>query len=93
MLEVAPGVYVGSDISKGVRERIWDVLAKWFDFLGRGGITMFYADGSAPGKLRICQLGEPPKEIWDADGVLLVRHRAANDSECPLYDLADPGPE
>ena len=93
MLEVAPGVYVGSDISKGVRERIWEVLAKWFDFLGRGAITMLYPDGSAPGKLRIHQLGEPPKEIWDADGVLLVRHRASTDSELPLYNLANPGQE
>ena len=90
MLEVAPGVYVSSDISKGVRERIWAVLAKWFSFLGRGAITMLYPDASAPGKLRIHQLGDPPKEIWDADGVLLVRHGPPDESEPALCTLEDP---
>ena len=88
-----PGVYVGSDISRGVRERIWAVLTKWFDVLGRGAITMLYPDASAPGKLRIYQLGDPPKEIWDADGVLLVRHRSPDDSGLAPYTAEDADPE
>lgn len=81
MLEVAPGVYVGPDISKAVRERIWAVLTKWFNYLGRGAITMVHSDTSAPGGLRIYQLGDPPKEIWDADGVLLVRHGSTDEHD------------
>ncbi|WP_419165113.1 type I-E CRISPR-associated endoribonuclease Cas2e [Candidatus Palauibacter sp.] len=93
MLEVAPGVYVGSDISKGVRERIWTVVAKWFGFLGRGAITMVYRDASASGNLRVRQLGDPPKEIWDADGVLLVRHNSADPPNSPFDTSEDSLPE
>lgn len=31
MLEIAPGVYTSPAISKGVRERVWNVLSVWFD--------------------------------------------------------------
>ena len=81
MLEVAPGVYVGPDVSQAVRERIWTVVTKWFAFLGRGAITMVYRDSTASGNLRVHQLGDPPKELWDADGVLLVRRCPANDTD------------
>ena len=73
MLEVAPGVYVSPDLSKGVRERIWTVLAKWYAHLGNGAIALIFADSTATGGLRLDHLGDPPKEVWDADGVLLVR--------------------
>lgn len=33
---------------------------------------MIHKDTSAPGNLRLRHLGQPPKQIWDADGVLLV---------------------
>ena len=81
MLEVAPGVYVGPDVSQAVRERIWTVVTKWFGFLGRGAITMVYRDSTASGNLRVLQLGDPPKELWDADGVLLVRRCPTNDAD------------
>ena len=73
MLEVAPGVYVSPDLSHGVRERIWTVISTWFDNLGRGAVVMIWRDSSASGGLALCHLGEPPKEIRDADGVLLVK--------------------
>ena len=73
MLEVAPGVYVSPNLSKGVRERIWGVLAKWYAHLGNGAIALILADSTATGGLRLDHLGDPPKEVWDADGVLLVR--------------------
>lgn len=73
MLEVAPGVYVSPDLSKGVRERVWSVLAKWYAHLGSGSVTLIVADPKATGGLCLDCLGEPPKEIWDGDGVLLVR--------------------
>lgn len=73
MLEVSPGVYVAPDLSAGVRERVWDVLESWWWSLRRGAIVMVWRDLTASGHLRIETLGEPPKEIVDADGVLLLK--------------------
>lgn len=73
MLEVAPGVYVSPDLSAGVRERIWSVLDDWFLSLGRGAVAMIWRDSAATGGLALRHLGDPPKEIRDAGGVLLVK--------------------
>ena len=75
MLEVAPGVYVSPELSAGVRERVWTVLADWFAALGNGAIAMIWRDGTYSGGLGLRHLGDPPKEVWDADGVLLVKRR------------------
>lgn len=75
MLEVAPGVYVASDLSAGVRTRVWDVLTDWWTTLRTGSIVLIWRDIQAVGNLRIETLGEPPKEIVDADGVLLLKRR------------------
>ena len=73
MLEVAPGVYVSPDLSAGVRERIWTVVKDWHGGLGRGAVAMIWRDPKAAGELSMRHLGDPPKEIHDADGVLLVK--------------------
>ena len=73
MLEVAPGVYVSPELSKGVRERIWTVISTWYDVLNRGAVVMMWRDGTASGGLALRHLGDPHKEIRDADGVLLVK--------------------
>lgn len=73
MLEISAGVYVAPDMSSGVRERVWNVLANWWDTLRRGSLVMVWRDKSATGHLQIETLGEPPKNIVDADGVLLVK--------------------
>ena len=73
MLEVAPGVYFSPELSSGVRERIWTVLQDWFRSLGNGAVAMIWRDGAAPGGLALRHLGDPPNEIRDADGVLLVK--------------------
>ena len=73
MLEAAPGVYVASDMSAAVRDRIWQVMAGWWAALGRGSLTLIWRDANAVGKLRIENIGEPSKTIVDADGVLLVK--------------------
>lgn len=75
MLEVAPGVYVAPDLSTGVRTRVWDVLSGWWAALRTGSIVMVWRDATAIGDLRIEALGEAPKEIVDADGVLLVKRK------------------
>jgi len=73
MLEVAPGVYVSPDLSAGVRERIWTVVEDWFTTLGNGAVAMIWRDTNAAGGLALRHLGDPPNDIWDADGVLLVK--------------------
>lgn len=75
MLEVAPGVYVAPDLSAAVRHRVWEVLKSWWFTLGRGALVMVWRDKTASGNLKIETLGEPPKEIVDADGVLLLKRK------------------
>ena len=75
MLEVAPGVYVSADLSAGVRERVWTVMKDWWAALQRGSIVMIYPRNGVPGNVRIETLGEPPKEIVEADGILLLKRR------------------
>ena len=60
-------------MTSGIRNRIWDVLTRWHAELGRGAIVMTWRDTSAVGGQSILTLGEPPKEIVDADGVFLVK--------------------
>jgi len=74
MLEIAPGVYTSPQMTDGVRERVWDVLAQWYYELRQGAIVMTWRDPKAVGEQRIRTLGEPPKEIVDADGVYLVKY-------------------
>ena len=73
MLEIAPGVYVAPDLSASVRTRMWNVLSSWWAALGNGSLVLIWRDTKAVGHLRIEVLGEPPKEIVDADGVLLAK--------------------
>ncbi|MBF0445561.1 MAG: type I-E CRISPR-associated endoribonuclease Cas2 [Magnetococcales bacterium] len=73
MLEVSPGVYIAPDLSAGVRSRMWSVLSEWYDFLGRGAIIMFWRDKKGVSGLSFATLGEPTKELVDADGVILLK--------------------
>ena len=73
MLELAPGVYAQPRMNAGVRLRIWSVLTDWHARLGRGSITMAWADTKASGSLGVLTLGEPPKTVVEHEGVLLVR--------------------
>jgi CRISPR-associated protein Cas2 len=59
MLEVAPG--------------LWTVLDAWWTELRRGAIVMAWREPKAVGGIGLRTLGEPPKEIVDADGVLLLK--------------------
>ena len=73
MLEIAPGTYVSPRMSKGVRERVWDVISGWHAELGQGSLTLIWRDKAAPGGVRVAQCGEPPKELVEADVMLLAR--------------------
>ena len=72
MLELAPGVYTGPRLSRGVRERVWQVLSEWHAALGRGAILMTWRETTAPGGQAVLTLGEPRRALVDVDGVLLV---------------------
>lgn len=74
MLEIAPGVYTSPQMTSGIRERIWDVLSRWYYELGQGSIVMTWRDPAAVGEQRIRTLGEAPKDIVEADGVYLVKY-------------------
>ena len=73
MLELAPGVYAGPRMSKAVRERTWDVIRDWHATLGNGSIVMTWGEKTSPGGLHVLTLGEPPKDIVEHEGSLLVR--------------------
>ena len=74
MLEIAPGVYTSPGMTAGIRERIWDVLSRWYSQLGQGSIVMTWRNPAAVGEQEVRTLGEAPKEIVDADGVYLVKY-------------------
>jgi len=73
MLELAPGVYASPRMSPAVRERLWSVVSDWHATLGQGSVTMTWRDKSAPGGLRVQAVGEPPKDIVEHEGSLIVR--------------------
>lgn len=73
MPEIAPGVYVSPDLSRGVRERLWSVLSDWWLALPGGSILLAWRDDKAAGQLSILALGLPPRTLVDLDGVLCVR--------------------
>ena len=73
MLELAPGVYTGPRMSRGVRERVWRVLSDWHAELRRGAIILTWREAGAPGGQAVSTLGEPRRDLVDVDGLLLVR--------------------
>jgi len=75
MLEIAPGVYTSPKLSVAVRNRIWVVLKSWFEQLNRGSIVLTWQDSKEIGGQGVLNLGEPPREILELDGVLVVRQK------------------
>ena len=73
MPEAAPGVFVGAELSKGVRERLWAVMQDWWSDLPGGSVVLLWKDDAEPGRLGLRTLGLPPRTLADLDGALLVR--------------------
>ena len=73
MLELSTGVFAHPKMSAGVRGRLRAAPADWHGALGRGSGLMTWADRGAPGGLGLRTLGEPPRDVQDHEGVLLVR--------------------
>jgi CRISPR-associated protein Cas2 len=75
MPEVATGVYTAPELSKGVRERVWAVLADWWAEVPGGSLLMVWKDNEAPGRLGVLSLGAPSRELADLDGLLVTKRR------------------
>ncbi|MFA5522415.1 MAG: type I-E CRISPR-associated endoribonuclease Cas2e [Castellaniella sp.] len=73
MLEVAPNIFVSPRMSPRVRTRIWGVLSDWYHYDPQGSIVMVWRDLNAVGGIGVSNLGEPPRELVEADGMWLVR--------------------
>lgn len=74
-LEIAPGVYTAPRMSKAVRERVWTVLADWFDGLGGGSILMTWRDPAEPCGQGLRVLGLPPRTFVELDGLVVTVSR------------------
>jgi CRISPR-associated protein Cas2 len=73
MCEIAPGVYTAPRMSQAVRDRIWEVLERWFAHGEDAGIVMTWPDSSLPGGQQIRVLGDPATTVVEYDGVYLTR--------------------
>ncbi|MDC6166467.1 type I-E CRISPR-associated endoribonuclease Cas2e [Paucibacter sp. XJ19-41] len=73
MLEVAPGVFVSPRMNPGARERVWGVMRDWHGQEPRGSLVMVWRDLNATGGVGLAQLGNPPRELVEADGMWLTR--------------------
>lgn len=73
MLEIAPAVYISPRMNAGVRLRIWDVLSNWHDAEPRGSIVMVWRDLNETGSVGIENLGSPPRELIEMDGMWLTK--------------------
>jgi len=74
MPEVAPGVYVASELTAGVRTRMWTVVSEWWSELPGGSVVCVWREPGSPGGLGLVMVGIPVLELADLDGVLAVRY-------------------
>jgi len=73
MLEIAPTVYLSPRMNAGVRSRIWEVLSDWHNAEPRGSIVMVWRDMNETGSVGIANLGSPPRELLEIDGMWLTK--------------------
>lgn len=83
MLEVAPNVFVSPRMNPGVRQRVWDVMSDWHRHDRQGRLVMIWRDINAVGGVGVANLGDPPRELVEADGMWLVRRRVATSGSAP----------
>lgn len=77
MLEIAPNVFVSPRMSPAVRERVWKVLVDWYSNAPQGSAVIVWRDLNAAGGVGLAHLGDPPRELVEADGMWLVRRRVS----------------
>lgn len=73
MLEVAPGVYTAPEMTSAVRDRVWNVLTRWWDEWPETSLVMTWVAPSEPGGQGLRTLGQPPRELVPTESVVLVR--------------------
>ncbi len=73
MCEIAPGVYTGPGMSRGVRQRVWNVLDEWFPHFPDWAVVMTWPDRKATGGQEFLVLGAPRNMLHEQDGMFLVR--------------------
>ncbi len=78
MLEITPTVYLSPRMNAGVRSRIWDVLSDWYGAEPRGSIVMVWRDVNETGGVGIANLGSPPRELVEMDGLWLTKRTLQN---------------
>lgn len=71
--EVAPGIYVASNMNAGVRDRVWAVMTDWWDSVPGGSVLMIFADRHEPSGMAVRTLGLPAIELVDMEGLHLAR--------------------
>lgn len=82
MLEIAPGVYVSPNMTRGVRERVWNVMLEWCGLLPPdGGVLMTYPQKTAPGGQAVLFVGFPKADLVDVDGFWLARRLVPEDDD------------
>lgn len=87
MCEVAPGVYTAPRMTARVREQIWQVLSDWFEDDADSGITMTWPDAKQVGGQAFLFLGSPKSELYEHDGLFLVRNELTKESLQSLRSL------
>ncbi|MFW6053283.1 MAG: type I-E CRISPR-associated endoribonuclease Cas2e [Persicimonas sp.] len=91
MLEVAPAIYVAPRMKKPVRERVWQTVLDWSEFLpADGGIILLWKSRQATSGLGMRLVGWPQKELIDHEGIWLATRAltAAHDQD-ELAKLAE----
>lgn len=73
MPEVSTSVYVSSQLNREARNRLWDVIDRWHKALQRGSVIMIWRDGRLSGDMGVKIVGNAPRDLYDADGILLTR--------------------
>ena len=83
MLKVAPNVFVSPRMNPGARERVWSVMNDWYRHEPNGSLVMVWRDLNAVGGIGLANLGNPPRELIEADGMWLVRRCASSAGKAP----------
>ena len=74
-LELRTGVYVGT-LSARVRDQLWELITEQ---IGAGGALMVHPVRSDQGFV-VRSIGDPSREIFDIEGLILVRRPAKETS-------------
>lgn len=96
MHEIAPGVYLAPDISKAVRERIWEVMLEWSELIpDDGGIVFIWKSAEAPSGFGVRLIGWPSKELMEYEGTWLTYSNLTKDHDTKelqqLTKVQEPG--